>query len=272
MEAPPPVNDPRERADASVGAFGQAWQSVPGWVFRAAGATLFFGFVAARIPVYLDDFKSSGAFFSTPDGRTWYVPWGRLLIDVTYLLIGLAFIFRAPPKRVASRPRDIVLPLIAAFWPMFPFWLQGALSALARSGAGLISTETSQAYGAFMFDFTNWTPQRFLAGTSLVILGNVIDVWSYAALFRSISIVAEARVLKTAGPYRFVRHPVYLGQFLAQAGVWLVLANTHLVWVGFYLCFVVMQLYRSRIEEEVLERHFGEEYRAYRQRAWWFWR
>lgn len=259
-------------AQGRVGVFGLAWTSVPGWVFRAAGATLFIGFVVARIPVYLDDFRRSGAFFVTPDGQTWYVPWGRLLIDITYLLIGLAFIFRAPPKEVASRPRDIVIPLIAAFWPMFPFWVEGALTALARPGIGLVSPETVNRYGGFMFDYSSWTPVRFLLGTGLIIVGNAIDVWSYATLFRSISIVAEARELKTSGPYRFVRHPVYLGQFVAQAGVWLVLVNTHVFWMGFYLCFVAMQLFRSRIEEDVLERHFGEAYRAYRRRVVWFWR
>jgi protein-S-isoprenylcysteine O-methyltransferase Ste14 len=110
----------------------------------------------------------------------------------------------------------------------------------------------------------------FASGTALVLVGNALDVWGYGKLFRSISIVPEARDLKVSGPYRFVRHPIYLGQMLAQAGVWLFFAQTHVVWIAFYACFVGMQLYRSRLEDRVLERAFGEPYLAWKRRTFWF--
>ena len=80
----------------------------------------------------------------------------------------------------------------------------------------------------------------------------------------------EARVLKITGPYRFVRHPIYLGQFLAQAGVWLVLANTHWVWIAFYVCFVALQLIRTRMEDKVLGDAFGASHRDWKLRTFWF--
>jgi protein-S-isoprenylcysteine O-methyltransferase Ste14 len=53
--------------------------------------------------------------------------------------------------------------------------------------------------------------------------------------------------------------------------VWLLYARTHFVWIAFYACFVAMQLYRARVEEEVLERAFGEQYTKWKRETYWFW-
>lgn len=259
-------------ADPPPGLLGRVWLATPAWAFQAAGALVFLGYVAFQLPAYFENFKLAGRVYFGPNVSTWYVPWGKVLIDLNFLIIGLAFIFRAQAKKVVSHPRHIVIPVIAAFWPMFPFWTLVILSLLEQPYIGLVDPGTAQAYRAFMFDASRWSVASFLTGAGLIIAGNALDVWGYLTLFRSISIVPEARQLKTGGPYRFVRHPVYFGQLLAQGGLWLVLARTHAVWIAFFACFAAMQLYRSRLEEEVLERHFGDDYRAYRKRALWFWR
>jgi len=261
-----------QSADPPSGLLGRIWLAIPAWAFQAAGALVFLGYVATQLPAYFTDFNRIGLYLIEPSGQAWYVPWGKVLIDLNFLLIGLAFIFRAPAIRVVSRARDIVIPVIAAFWPVLPFWIQGILGLADWLNGASPQQGIAGRYAQFMFDWANCTPARFFTGAGLVIAGNAIDVWAYATLFRSISIVPEARELKTGGPYRFVRHPVYFGQMLAQGGVWLVLARTHVVWIMFYLCFVAMQLHRSRLEENVLEQHFGEDYRAYRKLAIWFWR
>ncbi|MBU1647461.1 MAG: hypothetical protein KJ787_14105, partial [Gammaproteobacteria bacterium] len=122
---------------------------------------------------------------------------------------------------------------------------------------------------AFIFDL-GMSFERFCVGAACVCAGNALDVWGYASLFRSVSIVAEARDLVVSGPYRLVRHPVYLGQIVAQAGVWLLFAPLHPVWISFFACFVAMQLYRGRVEDTVLERAFGERYRMWKDRTFWF--
>ncbi len=101
-------------------------------------------------------------------------------------------------------------------------------------------------------------------------IGLSIEVWGYAILARSLSIVPEARDLKVTGPYRFVRHPVYFGQFIAQGGFLLLAANTHWVWISLYALFVAMQLYRSKLEDHVLEKAFGEPYREWKEKTFWF--
>jgi protein-S-isoprenylcysteine O-methyltransferase Ste14 len=57
---------------------------------------------------------------------------------------------------------------------------------------------------------------------------------------------------------------------LAQGAIWLVLPRLQWTWAVFFAAFVGMQLYRARVEEGVLEDTFGETYRVYKRRTFWF--
>ncbi len=262
LRATPVSTTPATRS----GWVARLWFATPDWVFRVMGAGFFFTYLATRLPEYSDGFWQACGWYRFAGGFTLYFPY-RALVDITYLLIALAFCFRLKPLARAARAREIVLPVTVAFWPFLPFAIQAVLQTSALQAA---APEWSAQYEAFMFSPTPLPAWQFITGSALLVIGNVFDVWGYAVLFRSISIVAEARVLKVTGPYRIVRHPIYFGQFLSQGGLWLFYANTHLVWVCFYLCFVVMQLYRARIEEDVLERTFGETYGIWKRKTFWF--
>ena len=68
--------------------------------------------------------------------------------------------------------------------------------------------------------------------------------------------------LITTGPYGLVRHPLYLGMFVASIGLAVAFRS---LW-GMFLTlaiFIPVGLYRARSEEEALERRFGEEWEDY---------
>jgi len=261
----PPIAKPAPTAGATATDptwLMRLWLALPDWSLRLVGAGFFFAFLGWEISDYFTSgFWKSWNYYHLGKGHYIYVPWAKILIDITYLLIALSFIFRIPPRSRASRPRDIIVPLVAAFWPFWPFAIKVILVWSHSDSAG--------AYVAFMFN-RHLSLSAFVAGSACVVAGNILDVWGYAVLFRSFSLVAEARELKVRGPYRLIRHPIYFGQILSQGGVWLLFATPHPIWAAFYFSFVGLQLYRSWIEDQVLERSFGDSYLAWKRKTIWF--
>ena len=54
--------------------------------------------------------------------------------------------------------------------------------------------------------------------TALMFAGMIIQISAKAALWRSYGLVPANRGVKTGGPYRFVRHPIYAGYTLTHIG------------------------------------------------------
>ena len=107
-------------------------------------------------------------------------------------------------------------------------------------------------------------PDATLLAFGFTLSGTLLAFWSAWYLGKSFSLLPQARTLVTTGPYRFVRHPIYLGGLLITVGeVWL--RFSPLV-IGLNALFVVAQIVRLRYEEEILDRTFPE-YRAYRART-----
>ena len=257
------------------------WLAVPDWLFRVAGATFFFVYFLSQAQKYLaTPFWELGPYCILPNGdffrslwlSDWFdltllhgrrvqMPWVPVLIDITFLQIALAFCFRIQARMRVSNGWMVSYTLLTAFAPLIPVWLGPLL--------GYWDAEWQQAYNAFLWR-ANFSWQLALALGVVMTIGVVIEVWGYAVLARSLSIVPEARELKVTGPYRLVRHPIYFGQFVAQAGFLLISANTHWVWISLYALFVAMQLYRSKLEDRVLADAFGEPYRQWQQRTFWF--
>jgi protein-S-isoprenylcysteine O-methyltransferase Ste14 len=68
--------------------------------------------------------------------------------------------------------------------------------------------------------------------------------------------------LVTTGPYRFSRNPQYVTYFFFLAG-YAVMGRTFLAWTALILYWIVVHLI-VLIEEEHLERLFGDDYRTYK--------
>ena len=103
-----------------------------------------------------------------------------------------------------------------------------------------------------------------VAGEVLALVSSAWLLASVLALGRCFGILPEARGLVTRGPYRIVRHPVYLGELGACAGL-VIGAPTY--WnVACAAVIVIAQVVRMGLEEAALEAEFPE-YEAYAART-----
>jgi protein-S-isoprenylcysteine O-methyltransferase Ste14 len=104
----------------------------------------------------------------------------------------------------------------------------------------------------------------YLTSLLLIIGGTGFAICAVLVLGRSISILPEARRLVTRGPYALVRHPLYLGEIVALAGVALqYLSAWALLLLGLVWAF---QLQRIKYEELALCQIFPE-YEDYKART-----
>jgi protein-S-isoprenylcysteine O-methyltransferase Ste14 len=108
-----------------------------------------------------------------------------------------------------------------------------------------------------------------LSGCVLALAGAALVLRSRAALGPAWSFVPKADSyagLVTTGPYRLVRHPIYLGFTLLATGQGLAFGSwpaLMIVLFGIVPTFV----WRARAEETLLSRAFGERYAAYQRRT-----
>lgn len=75
----------------------------------------------------------------------------------------------------------------------------------------------------------------------------------------------EERPLLQVGPYRYVRHPIYLSFILTDAGFLLLAQNVAML--PLLLGFLLVAFSDLNPEEEELARRYGAEYRAYESRT-----
>ncbi len=105
-------------------------------------------------------------------------------------------------------------------------------------------------------------PVMTLISGAMLLAGGSLTAWTWLHLGRSFSIMAEARKLSRSGPYRFVRHPLYLFEEMSVVAVYILYASPAAT--AILAVQIACQLQRIRNEEQVLSQTFPE-YRAYQR-------
>jgi protein-S-isoprenylcysteine O-methyltransferase Ste14 len=110
------------------------------------------------------------------------------------------------------------------------------------------------------------------AGLPLALGASAWVFWMFQTLGPNLTDTVAVRptaTLVTNGPYRYVRHPLYLGLAAVFLAMFLLTANLLVLAGGvIVLAFIVA---RTTIEERNLEERFGESYRAYCARTGKYW-
>jgi protein-S-isoprenylcysteine O-methyltransferase Ste14 len=156
---------------------------------------------------------------------------------------------RGQAKTGAPGDRGDRAPMVANFTALGLLFL--SLLIFSTGTAGLLALLLALS-GAFLA----------LAGAGLVVIchGELGAAWSFAPK------ADQSTGLITSGPYRLVRHPIYLGLALLALGQAVAFGSWPALFIAL-LGIVPTLAWRARAEEKLLSRTFGESYEVYRQRT-----
>ena len=107
-----------------------------------------------------------------------------------------------------------------------------------------------------------------LFGAITLLLGEGIRMWSVSyAGGETRTTKVGAPSLCTAGPYGFVRNPIYVGNMLMYLGIVIIAGspNPTLMIITTMTFFLIQYSLIISLEEEKLSELFGEEYNVYRK-------
>ena len=162
--------------------------------------------------------------------------WSPWVVVTLHVVVGLLFFVRCPVLRSGS-----------------------CASAIAAAPSVLVAGfAVAPSAGA-----APWPP----FAEAVFVLGGAIAVAALLSLGRSFAVMPALRVVVDTGLYRFVRHPVYLGEGLMVIGC--VLADPGVEMVTVCVAAAVLLSIRVRVEEHGLSRDAA--YVDYCRRVRWRW-
>jgi protein-S-isoprenylcysteine O-methyltransferase Ste14 len=156
-----------------------------------------------------------------------------LLLVISELLSVVLILMRRRSPSLSSHPFDWALCLLAVILPLL----------VTRAPAGTL------------------IPASVV--TALMLAGLAVQIAAKAALWRSFGVLPANRGIRTGGPYRLVRHPMYAGYMVTHIGFLLGFPSLHNAVL--YGAVFAIQVGRLLREEMVLEQ--DRLYRAYADRV-----
>jgi protein-S-isoprenylcysteine O-methyltransferase Ste14 len=103
------------------------------------------------------------------------------------------------------------------------------------------------------------TPRSLLLGLLPILLGLGLRVWAAGFLHKGGGLCVW-------GPYRFVRHPLYLGTTFSALGLGII-ARSPWAWAVILPIFVIVYAWQVNQEEELLATSYAEAHAAWRRQV-----
>jgi protein-S-isoprenylcysteine O-methyltransferase Ste14 len=113
-------------------------------------------------------------------------------------------------------------------------------------------------FAAIVLWFATPTPRSLIIGAAIALIGESIRIWAAGHLEKS-------KEVTQSGPYRFTRHPLYLGSSLIGIGI--AVASNNLIVGAIVIAYLALTLTAAmRSEEAHLREKFGDAYDAYAEK------
>ncbi len=196
---------------------------------------------------------------------------GRLIMVPAFAAVLVAdavSLDRGAHSGVGGMLRSAGTVLVLAFYALAIWCYLRRVPAVATSGS--VTAHGAALAGTWLpvvlplFHGAPAAPGRQALADVLLICGMAWAVWSLRYLNRSVSVLAQAREVVIQGPYRWVRHPVYLGELVSSLG--LAIAVNSFLALALWVALCGLQVYRAAREEQVLLAALPD-YRGYRSRT-----
>lgn len=112
-----------------------------------------------------------------------------MLFIFTEAVQGVLLIFAPAPKVKVRRPTNFV-------------WVVLLLICVMEAGVNVVKS-----------------PLPHSPGFILILLGQILSFWAVISLGRMFGIFSEARGICTSGPYKYLKHPMYVGYAFTYIGL-----------------------------------------------------
>jgi protein-S-isoprenylcysteine O-methyltransferase Ste14 len=154
---------------------------------------------------------------------------------------------------------NVLLALRGVARPLGPVrWLGGFAAVAVALASGAALERLSGGPRAL-------PPSAAAVGVACVMLGATLHVWARRAIGAAWAAAADPADLVEVGPYRIVRHPLYLG--LAAMAIGTVLVRPSLATLAGGIGFAASLVLKIAAEERALARAFGARWDDYRARV-----
>jgi protein-S-isoprenylcysteine O-methyltransferase Ste14 len=164
----------------------------------------------------------------------------RAILGIQVFILIITMVFRRTPVRVTPNPWFWLLAFVATYGVM-------TFTAFTPNGHPIVPT---------------------IVSNTIAVISAVVFIYARLSLGRSIGFVPANRGIVTRGAYKFVRHPIYTGAFIAMLA--LVLHSFSPLNLLLGASIVGLFMLKSIVEEYFLKRD-DPAYAAYMQRVRWRW-